>query len=127
MWMVKMRNQGVAINKTALFTHRHAVYQGACTVRNAQDTYTKRTMMMAQFFPVVRSGRIEVLYDVHLLWMEPERFMLTGIERSSNGYSEVEFAQSWLVSAQPFTRDDDDWNPPKSFAPPRTPSLETVK
>jgi len=43
-----------------------------------------------------RGMHSEILFDVNMLWLEGDRFVLTGFERSATPLGEVEYAQSWL-------------------------------
>jgi hypothetical protein len=37
-----------------------------------------------------------MLYEPHLLWMNEDRFVLTGFEHLQHGDRAVDYAQSWL-------------------------------
>ncbi len=94
--ILKMRNKGIAIPKRHLFDRFNRGAFGELSISESTDQGLHRMVKRAKF---TRDMYSEILFDVNILWMEADRFVLTGFERSSTPLGEVEYAQSWLCIA----------------------------
>jgi hypothetical protein len=90
-----MRNAGVTLDKGALKNQGEA--RGDLSIIDTRENGLNRIVKLAQ---LVRcspgEGTIETLYEPHLLWMNEDRFVLTGFERLKQQGKLVDYAQSWL-------------------------------
>lgn len=89
-----MRNQGVAIPKSRLFDRFNPLRLGILSLRETTDNQLHRMSRTAKF----ESGSYpNYLFDAQILWIEGDRFVLTGFERIGTHNGDAEFAQSWLI------------------------------
>lgn len=93
--IVKMRNQGVEHPRGAL---RHvAGHCGMLVIMDISDQGLRRQAKVARLMQ--GSDIRHELTDVHILWCNDGRFVLTGFERSKSDDGKIaDHAQSWLCS-----------------------------
>jgi hypothetical protein len=93
--IIKMRKLGVAIARRELPNQVES--RGELTIVDTRENSLNRVLKLAR--NVSRFGAhetVHVLYEPHLLWMNEDRFVLTGFERVGEGVSAADYAQSWL-------------------------------
>jgi hypothetical protein len=92
-----MRKAGVAVPKYDLGNQGAA--RGELSIVDTRENRLNRIVKLARL--VCSHGDMQhvyILYEPHLLWMNEDRFVLTGFERVGNGEGAVDFAQSWLCT-----------------------------
>lgn len=90
-----MRNRGVEVDRRAL--REVAGTPGQLTIMVTTDQGLNRPCKIARLIQgeLVRAE----LRDVEILWMNDDRFTLTGFEQVKNEAGQaVDYRQSWLVS-----------------------------
>lgn len=90
-----MRNRGVEVDRRAL--REIAGTPGLLTIMVTNDQGLNRPCKVARLTQgeLVRA----VLKDVEILWMNDDRFTLTGFKRVQNDAGQmVDFRQSWLLA-----------------------------
>ncbi len=94
--VIRMRNAGVTVPKEAL--QREPEYRGDLQVIDTRENGLNRILKLACGLHCggAGPGTIETLYEPHLLWMNEDRFVLTGFERRKLDGKLVDYAQSWL-------------------------------
>jgi hypothetical protein len=90
-----MRNAGVPIPKYDLANQGEA--RGDLQIMDTRENSFNRVVKLARLV-CLRGDQeyVQVLYEPHILWMNEDRFVLTGFERIGNGDKAVDYAQSWL-------------------------------
>lgn len=63
---------------------------------DTRENSYNRIIKLARFLDE-RGSRL-TLYEAHLLWMNGDRFCLTGFERKQVDGNIVDFAQSWICA-----------------------------
>ena len=97
--IVKMRKAGVALPKRDLITTGEA--KGELSIIDAHEQSFNRIVKIAQHQCGVEGyPHMLQLYEPQLLWMNEDRFVLTGFERIAQGNQTVDYAQSWLVKVE---------------------------
>lgn len=92
--MLKMREGGVAIPKNRLFDRFNPLMLGVLSLRETTDNQLHRMCRTAKF----ETGPYPAyLFDAQILWIEGDRFVLTGFERVKTHNGDAEYAQSWLI------------------------------
>jgi hypothetical protein len=92
--IIKMRRLGVAIPKYDL--PNQPELRGELTVVDTRENSLNRVLKLARH--VSRFGEhetVHLLYEPQLLWMNEDRFVLTGFERVGEGTNAADYAQSW--------------------------------
>jgi hypothetical protein len=90
-----MRQSGVMIPKEAL--QREGEARGDLSIMDTRENGLNRVVKLAQLHRGGEGpGAVETLYEPHLLWMNEDRFVLTGFERKNQDGQLVDYAQSWL-------------------------------
>ena len=93
--MVMMRRQGVALPKGQL--SREIVREGILTIMDTRDNQLHRMVKVATLArPDDLKSVIYELIEPHIIWVNEDRFMLTGFEHEKVGDSFADYAQSWL-------------------------------
>jgi hypothetical protein len=93
--VVKMRRLGVVIPKYDL--PNQPELRGELTIVDTRENSLNRILKLARH--VSRFGdheMVHLLYEPHILWMNEDRFVLTGFERVGESVNAVDYAQSWL-------------------------------
>jgi hypothetical protein len=93
--VVKMRRLGNVIPKYDL--PNQPELRGELTIVDTRENSLNWVVKRAQH--VSRFGdheTVHLLYEPHILWMNEDRFVLTGFERVGVGADAVDYAQSWL-------------------------------
>jgi hypothetical protein len=93
--IIRMRKLGVAIPKRELPNQIES--RGELTIVDTRENSLNRILKLARH--VSRFGThetVHILYEPHLLWMNEDRFVLTGFERVGEGAHAADYAQSWL-------------------------------
>jgi len=93
-YLVKMRESGIVIPKKRLFDRYRPAWNGELSLRETTDKQMHRLSRLAIFD---REITVDKLFDAQILWIEGDRFALTGFERVNTPIGEVEYAQSWLI------------------------------
>ncbi|MFZ6727200.1 hypothetical protein ACO0K2_17030 [Undibacterium sp. MH2W] len=91
--ILKMRKNGIVIPKRHLFDRFNSGAVGELEIGESSDQGLHRIVKRAKF---TRGQHSDILFDVTMQWMEGDRFVLSGFERSVTPLGEVEYAQSWL-------------------------------
>jgi hypothetical protein len=94
--VIKMRIAGVTLEKGALKNQYET--RGDLSIIDTRENGFNRILKLAK---LVRggadlSGYVETLYEPHILWINEDRFVLTGFERRQQDGKLVDYAQSWL-------------------------------
>lgn len=89
-----MRESGVAIPKSRLFDRYNPLRIGILSLRETTDNQLHRMARTAKFEP---GPYPDYLFDAQILWIEGDRFVLTGFERVKTHNGDAEYAQSWLI------------------------------
>jgi hypothetical protein len=93
--VVKMRTTGIAIPKHELANQVELC--GDLRVVDTHETSYNRIIKLAQLVHPPKGKRIDTLFEVHILWMNEDRFALTGFERVANREGKwIDYAQTWL-------------------------------
>ena len=92
-----MRESGIAISKNRLFDRFHPANIGVLSIRETTDDQLHRLSRVAKFD---RGTYADRLFDAQILWIEGDRFVLTGFERVKTPSGDAEYAQSWLILTQ---------------------------
>ena len=93
--VIRLRKAGVVIPKYDLRNQREA--RGDLRIIDTRETGFNRIVKLAQLIRESAHGDdTELLYEPHILWMNEDRFALTGFERIKRDNQLVDFAQSWL-------------------------------
>lgn len=92
--MLKMRESGIALPKNRLFDRFHPANIGDLSIRETTDDQLHRLSRVAKFD---RGAYADRLFDAQILWVEGDRFVLTGFERVKTPGGDAEYAQSWLI------------------------------
>ena len=115
--VVRMRNKGVEHDRRALrdlLGHR-----GMLVIMDVSDQGLRRPAKVARLMQGA-DVRHE-LTDVHILWCNDGRFVLTGFERNKNEEGAlVDHAQSWLCSLDFETLPDPALSKIRNVRPPAT-------
>jgi hypothetical protein len=91
-----MRKRGVAIPKHDL--PRQGEARGDLSILDTRENSQNRILKLAQC--VGSQGGTDTLYEPHVVWMNEDRFVLTGFERVTVDGQAVDFAQSWLCKVE---------------------------
>jgi hypothetical protein len=95
--VVKMRRLGVVIPKHDL--PNQPELRGELTIVDTRENSLNRILKLARHVSAFGDrGTTQVLYEPHILWMNENRFVLTGFERVGERAKAVDYAQSWLCS-----------------------------
>lgn len=90
-----MRSSGAVIPKRYLANEM--ALGDDLTIIETKSNDLNRTVRLARLVrKLEKSTWEEVLYDPQVLWMNEERFVLTGFERVRCDGRDVDYAQSWL-------------------------------
>jgi hypothetical protein len=76
---------------------RQGQARGEFSIVDTRENSVNRIIKLARL--VHRSGddeHVDILYEPHILWMNEDRFVLTGFERVGQGKQAIDYAQSWL-------------------------------
>lgn len=93
--VVKMRSAGIAIPRHELANQLE--WCGDLRVVDTRENSYNRTIKLAQLVHPPKGERIDMLFEVHILWMNGDKFALTGFERIANGEGKlIDYAQTWL-------------------------------
>jgi hypothetical protein len=93
--VIRMRIAGVTVPKAALQIQGEA--RGDLRIIDTGESGFNRIIKLAQLVRGMPGGEsIETLYEPHILWMNEDRFVLTGFERQNRDGQVVDYAQSWL-------------------------------
>lgn len=93
--VIRLRKAGVVIPKYDLRNQLEA--RGDLRSIDTNETGFNRIVKLAQLIWTGSNGKeIELLYEPHILWMNDDRFTLTGFEQIKRENQVVDFAQSWL-------------------------------
>jgi hypothetical protein len=93
--VIKMRKLGIVVPKRELSNQPEL--RGELTIVDTREDSLNLILKLAQH--VSRFGThesVHMLYEPHLLWMNEDRFVLTGFERAGEGANAADYAQSWL-------------------------------
>lgn len=91
-----MRKQGVVVPKRELTNQVR--YRGDLRIIDTREAAFNRIVKLAQLVRTAgQEQHVDVLYEPQMLWMNDDRFVLTGFERIGEGAAAVDFAQSWLI------------------------------
>jgi hypothetical protein len=95
-----MRNAGVAVPKYAL--REQIQWRGDLQIMDERDDSVRRQIKTARLVDhTYDTKHAQILYEVHILWMNECRFMLQGFERTLDDGKVTEYAQSWLCQVDP--------------------------
>lgn len=94
-YMLKMRKRGIRLPKSVVFDRYNRPKFGELTVGNSDDQGLHRICIRGLFVPE-GSMLNEILLDCWTVWMEGDRFMLTGIETCKTHEGVADYGQSWL-------------------------------
>lgn len=90
----KMRENGVPLSRSRLSDSTRQPSAGILSLRETTDQQLHRLCLTARLDCGVYSY---YLFDARILWIEGDRFTLTGFERVNTPMGHAEYAQSWLV------------------------------
>lgn len=106
--VIKMRNDGVAIRKSSLA--EQAEHRGYLVLNDTQQNHLYRMVKTARLFRDAEcQQQMELLLESNVIWINDERLMISGFERSKRADVEVDFAQSWLCLLGDQTLKVDKW------------------
>jgi hypothetical protein len=93
--MVRMRKLGIVIPKHDL--PNQPELRGDLTIVDTRENSLNRVVKLARHLSWLGTHEtVRVLYEPHILWMNEDRFVLTGFERVGEGNNAADYAQSWL-------------------------------
>jgi len=93
--VIKIRNAGVSLDKGALKNQYED--HGELSIVDTRENGFNRILKLAQLVGNGPGAKpVETLYEPHILWMNEDRFVLTGFERRKQDGKLVDYAQSWL-------------------------------
>jgi hypothetical protein len=93
--VVKMRRLGVVIPKYDL--PNQPELRGELAIVNSRENNLNRVVKLAQHVSRFGDhGTVHLLYEPPVLWMNEDRFVLTGFERVGESVNAVDYVQSWL-------------------------------
>lgn len=92
--VTKMRENGIPLSKSRLADSTRAPSEGEITMRETTNEQLHRMSLTAKLDCGAYSY---YLLDARLLWIEGNRFSLTGFERKKTEMGVAEYAQTWLV------------------------------
>lgn len=76
-------------------------YKGELAISTVTDHGLRRPVSVARLRPAGETRIMMELVEPRILWMERDRFVLTGFERMRNqSGAAVDYAQSWLCMSQ---------------------------
>lgn len=93
--ITKMRENGIPLSKSRLSDSIRAPAEGELSLRETTDGQLHRMCLTAKLDCGVYSY---YLLDARILWIEGNRFSLTGFERRNTEMGVAEYAQTWLVT-----------------------------
>lgn len=93
-FVTKMRENGIKLSRSRLADSTRPPAEGELSLRETTDEQLHRMAATARLDCGVYSY---YLLDARILWIEGNRFALTGFERRKTEQGEAEFAQSWVV------------------------------
>src|SRR5471030_2966393 len=97
--VVKMRRDGVAVERRMLDDRYTVKYYGWLVIMDVTDQGLRRPVKVARLQQPGRQGPEMELLDPHIIWASEGKFTLAGFERVNNAEGKaVEFAQSWLCA-----------------------------
>ena len=91
--LLEMRRNGIALLRKQIFDRFNHGNLGELTIMESTDQGLHRLVRLARF---QRDRFEQTLFEPHMLWMNEDRFMLTGFQRTKTEQGVVEYAQSWL-------------------------------
>jgi hypothetical protein len=95
--VIKMRKAGVAIPQRDLPSQGESC--GDLSILDMRESKYRRIIRLARLIGTAgASETVHVLYEPQLLWMNRDRFVLTGFERAGTGGNTADYAQSWLCT-----------------------------
>jgi hypothetical protein len=90
-----MRKLGIVIPKHDL--PNQPELRGDLTIVDTRENSLNRVVKLARHLSRLGDHEtVRVLYEPHILWMNEDRFVLTGFERVGEGNHAADYAQSWL-------------------------------
>lgn len=95
-YLVRMMRNGVELKKGMLYDRYNRPPFGKLEIGDSTDQGMHRNSIRAYF---VKEGDMVsnvILLDCRVLWMNEDRFMLTGFEMVSTIDGPARYAQSWL-------------------------------
>lgn len=92
--VTKMRENGIKLSRSRLSDSVRAPAEGELSMRETTDEQLHRKSLTARLDCGAYSY---YLLDARLLWIEGDRFSLTGFERVKTPLGEAEYAQTWLI------------------------------
>jgi hypothetical protein len=94
--VIKMRQDGIAVARREL-ANQHE-FTGDLRIVDIREHGYNRIIKVAQLaYAWAQDVLVETLFEVHILWMNEDRFALTGFERVDNDEGKlVDYAQTWL-------------------------------
>jgi hypothetical protein len=105
--IMKMHVRGVAVSKYEY--SRQVQWSGDLVISDMREDGLNRHVKVAKHsYRFGAQMEACLLYEPHLLWVNEDRFALTGFERVLESGKLVDYAQSWLCTLEPVTQEAND-------------------
>ena len=92
--VTKMRESGIKLSRSRLADSVRAPAEGELSMRETTNEQLHRMSLTARLDCGAYSY---YLLDARLLWIEGNRFSITGFEQVKTPLGEAEYAQTWLI------------------------------